>query len=86
MPLDNKDKKVEKKSRETVARSITFSTDTDNMIDKMSLLPKYRNNRSFVIESLIVDSPEYIAFVDRERRGLNTIGHTLAKNKIKGRQ
>ena len=71
-----------KKSKGTVDRmSIAFSLETANMINKMVQLPKYRNNRSFAVESLVTSSPEYITFVAQEyKKGGTEIGHPVNKD------
>lgn len=76
------EKNSEKKSKGTVDRmSIAFSLDTADMINKMVQLPKYRNNRSFAVESLVTSSPEYIAFSDQEKKkGGVEIGHPVSNN------
>lgn len=77
------EKNSEKKSKGTVDRmSIAFSLDTADMINKMVQLPKYRNNRSFAVESLVTSSPEYIAFMEQEYKkgGTAEIGHPVRKD------
>lgn len=84
MKIDDNDKK---KSQGTVARiSIAFSINTAIIIEKITLLPKYRNNRSFAIESLVTSSPEYIAFKEHEeKKGSLEIGHKLNQKKSKSK-
>lgn len=50
-------------STETVGTSVTFSKTTFDILEEMKGLPSYRNNRSSVIESLVVNSPAFKEYV-----------------------
>lgn len=58
----SKASKSQKSPKETVGMSITISGTTAEIINKISKQSFYRNNRSMAIESLILNSPEFIKF------------------------
>ncbi len=58
-PNKSKIKPINTKCR---AIGITLATETADTIDDMMELPEYRNNRSFVIETLITTHPKFRKF------------------------
>lgn len=52
----------------TVNRSIAFSKDTAENIEKIASKPVYRYNRSRAVESMVVSSPEYKLLTKKRSR------------------
>lgn len=55
-------------TKATVQFSVTFSKETADVINKMTELPQYRNNRSFVIETLVTSNPTFVSFNKKTKK------------------
>lgn len=53
---------------ESISTSITFSKNTYDVLEEMKKLPQFRNNRSNVVETLIINNPQFKEFIANKKR------------------